>query len=182
MEKIIVGHFLRDRPSLAPTLAHSRMRSQPVTTCAPQSLTAGTHLSAPISPIPSPAPADPHRRRYFDQTATRASSQGCLVLPHPILSLLANDCGSYCHLTSTVSSLFRCSVVPSLHGGDAGARSLATRPRAAHPADGDGAAKGVPSRPWCSPASVRAWPPRCGALVHLLAPRGHHSAHPFQHG
>jgi hypothetical protein len=53
------------------------------------------------------------------------------------------------------------------------------RPRAAHPIDGAGTAEGALSRPWRSPTGVCAWPPRCGALVRLLAPRGHHSAPPF---
>jgi hypothetical protein len=74
------------------------------------------------------------------------------------------------------------SAVPSLHGRDADARSSTMRPHAAHPTDGAGTAKGVPSRPRRSPADVHAWPPRCGALACLLAPRGHRSAHPFQRG
>jgi hypothetical protein len=177
-----VGCFLRGRPSSAPTLAHSRVRSQPVTTHVPQSLTTGTRLSNLISPIPSPAPADPHHRRDSGQTVMRASGQGCLVLPCPILSLLADDCGSYHHLTSAASSPFRRSAVPSLHSGDVSARSLTVMPRVAHPTDEIGVAEGVSSRPWRNPTGVRAWPPRCGVLARHLAPRGHHSAHPFQRG
>jgi hypothetical protein len=104
------------------------------------------------------------------------------VPPHPILSLLVDDCGPYHDLTSAAPSPFCCSTVPSLHDRDAGARSSTTRPHAAHAADGASTAKGVSSRPQCSPAGVRAGPPRCGALVRLLAPRGHRSAHPFQRG
>jgi hypothetical protein len=66
-----------------------------------------------------------------DQTATRASGQGCLVLPRPILSLLANDCGPYRHHPSAAPSPFRCSVVSSLYGRDAGARSSTVMPRTA---------------------------------------------------
>jgi hypothetical protein len=96
--------------------------------------------------------------------------------PRPILSLLANDCGSYRHLTSATPSPFRCSIVPSLHGRDAGARNSIARPRATHPADGAGTAEGVPSRPRCSPAGGHVRPPRCGALARLLTPCGHRSA------
>jgi hypothetical protein len=145
----------------------------------PQSPPPGAHLSGSFSPIPSPAPDDPHRQRDSSQTATQASGQGYHMLPRPILSLLANDCGLYCHLTSATPLPFCCSVVPSLHGRDAGARRLTMRPRAAHPIDGAGTAEGALSRPWRSPTGVCAWPPRCGALVRLLAPCGHHSAPPF---
>jgi hypothetical protein len=177
-----VGHFLRGRPRSAPTMAHYRERSQPVTARVPQSLMVGTHLSTPVSPIPSPAPADPHRQGGSGQTVMRASGQGCLMPPRPILSMLVDDCGSYRHLTSAAPSLFRCSAVPSMHGRDVGARSSTARPRVAHPADGAGAAKGVSSRPQRSPTAMCVWPHRCGALVHLLAPCGHRSAHPFQRG
>jgi hypothetical protein len=173
-----VGCFSRGRPSSAPTPAYSRARSQPVTI----PLTARTCLSAPVSRIPSPAPADPHHRRDSGQTATRASGQGCLMPPRPILSLLADDRGPYRHLTSAAPSPFCCSVVPSLHSRDASAWSSTARPRATHPPDGAGTTKGVSSRPQRSPTGVRTWPPRCGALVHLLMPRGHRSAHPVQRG
>jgi hypothetical protein len=133
-------------------------------------------------PNPLPAPADPHHRRDSGQTVMRASGQGCLVLPCPILSLLADDCGSYHHLTSAASSPFRRSAVPSLHSGDVSARSLIVMPCVAHPTDEIGVAEGVSSRPWRNPTGVRAWPPRCGVLARHLAPRGHHSAHPFQRG
>jgi hypothetical protein len=59
------------------------------------------------------------------------SQAGCLVLPHPILSLLADDCRSYRHLTSAASSPFCCSIVLSLHGRDARARSSIVMSRAA---------------------------------------------------
>jgi hypothetical protein len=55
-------------------------------------------------------------------------------------------------------------------------------PRVAHPANGAGAAEGVPSRPQCSPAGVCAWLPRYGVLVRVPVPHGHRSAHPFQRG
>jgi hypothetical protein len=73
------------------------------------------------------------------------------MLPRPILSLLANDCVLYCHLTSATPLSFCCSVVPSLHGRDAGARSSTMRPHVAHRVDGAGAAEGAPSRPRRSP-------------------------------
>jgi hypothetical protein len=51
---------------------------------------------------------------------TRASGQGCLKLPRPILSLLADDCKPYRHLTSAASSPFRAladiaAATPSTH-------------------------------------------------------------------
>jgi hypothetical protein len=51
------------------------------------------------------------------------SRAGCVVPPHPILSLLADDCGPYHHLTSAAPSPFHCSAVPSPHVQDASARS-----------------------------------------------------------
>jgi hypothetical protein len=95
------------------------------------------------------------------------------MLPRPILSLLADDCGLYHHVTSVASSLFLCTTVSSLHGRYVDARSSTTRPRVAYLVDGAGPAEGAPSRLWCSPASMRAWPPMCGALARLLTPCGH---------
>jgi hypothetical protein len=161
MEKIIAGLFLRGRPSSAPTPDPSHVRSQPVTTRALLSLIAETRLSAPVSPIHYPAPADPHRRRDSGQTVMRAFGQGCLMPPHPILSLLADDCRPYRHLTPAAPSPFRYSAVPSRHGRDAGARSLTARPHVSHPANRASVVKGVPSRPRRSPAGVCAWPLRC---------------------
>jgi hypothetical protein len=146
--------------------AQTRARDRPITACAPQSPPPGAHMSGSNSPIPSPALADPHHRRDSGQTVTRASGQGCLMPPHPILLLLANNCGLYHHLTSVVPSSFRCSTVSSLHGRDVGARSSITRPPIAHPTNRAGAVEGVPSRPRHSPTDVRAWPPRCGAPSH----------------
>jgi hypothetical protein len=60
------------------------------------------------------------------RSSTTRSRAGCLMLPRPILSLLADDCGSYHHLTSVAPSPFRCSTVPSLRGRDARARSSTT--------------------------------------------------------
>jgi hypothetical protein len=60
--------------------------------------------------------------------------QGCLVPPHPILSLLADDCGSYRHLTSAAPSPLHCSIVPSLRSRDASARSSMTKGRRLGPA------------------------------------------------
>jgi hypothetical protein len=60
------------------------------------------------------------------QDARARSRAGCLVPPRPILSLLADDCRPYHHLTSAASSPCHCSAVPSLHGRDAGARSSTT--------------------------------------------------------
>jgi hypothetical protein len=145
----------------------------------PQSLTVRTRLSAPVFPNPLPCSVDPHRRCDFNQTVTQASDQVCLIPPHPILSLLADDCGPYHHLTSAAPSPFPCSAVPSLHGRDASARSSTTRPRTTHPTDGAGTAEGVPSRPRNSPVGMRVWLPRCGALACLLAQRGHYSSPPF---
>jgi hypothetical protein len=102
------------------------------------------------------------------------------VPPRPILLLLADDCRPYHSLTTTAPSPFHCSAIPSLHSRDASARSSTVMPHAAHPADGASAAEGVLSRPRHSPAGVRAWPSRCGALACLLVPRGHRSTHPFQ--
>jgi hypothetical protein len=51
--------------------------------------------------------------------------------PRPILSLLANDCGSYRHLTSVASLPFYCSAMPSLRGRDAHARSSTAMSHAA---------------------------------------------------
>jgi hypothetical protein len=70
IEKIIVGRFLCGQPSSAPTPAYSCTQIQPVTMRAPQSLMAGTRLSAPVSPIPSSALTDPHHRCDFGQTTT----------------------------------------------------------------------------------------------------------------
>jgi hypothetical protein len=95
------------------------------------------------------------------------------MLPRRILSLLADDCGLYHHVTSVASSPFLCSTVSSLHGRDVDARSSTTRPRIAYLVDGAGPAEGAPSRLRCSPASMRAWPPMCGALARLLTPCGH---------
>jgi hypothetical protein len=52
------------------------------------------------------------------------------VPTRPILSLLADDCGLYHHLTCTALSPFRCSTMPSLHSRDDGARSLTVMPHA----------------------------------------------------
>jgi hypothetical protein len=109
---------------------------------------------------------------------TRVSGQGCLVPPRPILSLLADDSGLYRHLTSIALLPFRCSVVPSLHGRDAGTRSSTMRPRVAHPTDGAGTTEGVPSRPQRCPAGMCTRLPRCGALARLLMQCGHRSAPP----
>jgi hypothetical protein len=46
------------------------------------------------------------------RSSTTRSQAGCLILPCSILSLLANDCGSYCHLTSVAPSPFYCSAMP----------------------------------------------------------------------
>jgi hypothetical protein len=142
-----VGRFICSRPSSTPTSAHSHVRSQPVTARAPQSLTSGTRLSALVSLITSPAPADPHRQHNSGQIAMRAFGQGCLMPPRPILSLLADDWGLYRHLTSAASSPSHSPAVLSLHGRDADAKSSTARPHATHPANGVGAAEGCHLNP-----------------------------------
>jgi hypothetical protein len=131
------GPFSPRRPLQRP--GRNPVREAGPLLCAPQSPPPGTHLSGSNSPIPFPAPTDRHCRRDSGQTATRASDQGCLMPPRPILSLLGDDCGLYHHLTSVVSSSFHCSAVPSLHGQDVGARSSTMRPHVAHRVDGAGA-------------------------------------------
>jgi hypothetical protein len=65
------------------------------------------------------------------RSSTTRSRAGCLVSHHPILSLLADDYRPYRHLTSATLSPFHCSVVPSLHGQDARARSSTAMSRVA---------------------------------------------------
>jgi hypothetical protein len=93
IEKSSWAIFSAAGPALHRPLTHSRVWSQPVTTHASQSLPPGAHLLGSFSPLPSPAPADPYRRRDFGQTATRASGQGCLMPPCHIPSPPAADCG-----------------------------------------------------------------------------------------
>jgi hypothetical protein len=104
-------------------------------TCPPAVVSHRIGCGASWRPIAAAHCSAAARRCSSRDARTRSSMMrsraGCLVPPHFILSLLANDCGSYHHLTSTASSSFRCSAVPSLCGRDARARSSTAMSRAA---------------------------------------------------
>jgi hypothetical protein len=97
LEKIkwenLPGPFSPCRPSAAASRPKSHVQGWPVTVRAPQSPPPGAYMSGSFSPIPSPDPADPHRRCSSGKTATRASDQCCLMPRHRIPLLPATDCG-----------------------------------------------------------------------------------------
>jgi hypothetical protein len=101
-----------------------------MSTCPPAVVSHHVSCGAPWCPIVaarySAAARRCSSRDARARSSTTRSQAGCLMPPHPIVSLLADDCGSYRHLTSTAPSPFHCSAVPSLHGRDAGARSSTT--------------------------------------------------------
>jgi hypothetical protein len=105
----------------------SSARTTSMCTCPPASMSCRVGYGAQWHPIAAARCSTAARRCSNRDARTRSSTMrsqaGCLVPPHPILSLLADDCGPYRHLTSTASSPFRCSAVPSLHDRDVGARS-----------------------------------------------------------
>jgi hypothetical protein len=100
---------------LAPPQCPPAVRSRRVGCCVPWHPIAVAHCSAAAYRCSS--------RDARARSSIMRSRVGCLVPPRAILSLLADDCGLYRHLTSAVLLPFRCSAVSSLHSRDAGARS-----------------------------------------------------------
>jgi hypothetical protein len=105
----------------------SSARTTSMSTCPPTVVSCGIGCGAPWHPITAARCSTAARRCSSWDARTRSSMMrsqaGCLVPPCPILSLLADNCGSYCHLTSVAPSPFCGSAVPLLRGQDAHARS-----------------------------------------------------------
>jgi hypothetical protein len=124
--KIFPARFSPRRPSAAASRPKSHVRGWPITVCVPQSPPPGVHLSLSLSPIPSPALADPHRRHDSGQTATRVFGQGCLVLPHRIPLLPSIDCRPSRPL-ALLRTVVSCRSMPQCRGQALAAKGPAQR-------------------------------------------------------
>jgi hypothetical protein len=116
-----------DHPSSACTTSTS--------TCPPAVVSHRIGCGAPWRPITAARCSATARRCSSRDAHARSSTMrsqiGCLVPPCPILSLLADDCRLYHHLTSAAPSPFRCSSMTSLRGRDARAKSSTAMSHAA---------------------------------------------------
>jgi hypothetical protein len=173
-----VGHFLRGRPNSVPTPAHLLTRTG-----------LPTHHHAAVADRWGPPASSLFPQIFPPLLAHVATPTKLPATGRPPVSTPRHKDGRVfiCTLSHRIDcgvpwrpiTVARCSAAARrCSREDARYKSSTMKPRTTHPADGAGAAKEVPSRPWRSPAGARAQPRSLGVLAPLVAPRGHLDAPP----